>query len=62
VFGRSKFGILGEKGLKPVTFLTVKMTVCLSELQASGHCKLLELGRLSELQTSSHNSFCDLVA
>jgi len=43
-FERSKFGILGEKGLEPITFLTV----CLSELQASGHCKLLELGRLSE--------------
>jgi len=45
VFGRSKFGILGEKGLEPVTFLTELMN-----------------GRLSELQASSHSSFCDLVA
>jgi len=61
-FERSKFGILGEKGLESVTFLTEHMTVRLSELQASGHCKLLELGRLSELQASNHSSFCDLVA
>jgi len=31
VFERSKFGILGEKGLEPVTFLTEQMTVRLSE-------------------------------
>ena len=30
-FERSKFGILGEKGLEPVTFLTEQMTVRLSE-------------------------------
>ena len=29
--GRSKFGFLGEKGLKPVTFLAELMTVRLSE-------------------------------
>jgi len=61
-FERSKLGILGEKGLEPVTFLTEQMTVRLSELQASDHCKLLELGRLSEPQASSHSNFCDLVA
>ena len=47
-FERSKFGILGAKGLEPVTFLAEQMTVRLSERQASSHCKLLELGRLSE--------------
>jgi len=37
VFGRSKFGILGEKWLEPVTFLTELMNCRLSERQAS--CK-----------------------
>jgi len=35
VFGRSKFGILGEKGLETVTFLTEQMTVQLSEHEAN---------------------------
>ena len=41
VFGRSKFRILGEKGLEPVTFLTELMNARLSERQAS--CKRADL-------------------
>jgi len=65
-FERSKFGDFGWKRVGTCNIFDItddhSLKRVASELQASGHCKLLELGRLSEPQASSHNSFCDLVA
>jgi len=56
--GGSKFEFLSEKGFEPEGNCAELMTGRLSELQACSHCKLLELGRLSEGAQLQHLLFC----